>query len=313
MSVAVEPTALDLGAANVTVLNATVTNDNPSIPGQVVVSVEAPAGWTAEASLLQGPLAAGASQDFTITLTAPEAGAGAATGELVVTATITESAATARTETGRATVALTRVDPAPPPPPPAPWYETPGGIAAIVLAALLVAGLAAAAVVLRSRRLAREAAEAEAARRAAEEAAHRAYLARETGISLALLDGPRKYGPKRELTYRLQIENVSDRPRVAIVAVAETTPGWTAAVSIPRMPLSPGERAVVTLYANPDDAIASGEPARLVVSARPEEAQERDERVTISSEAPSVRVPLEGSGPASRAPRVNANQREPRS
>jgi hypothetical protein len=302
---------VSLGAANTTTLTATVTNDNERVAGTVTFTVTGPAGWTIvtdppAGSFTLQPLA---SAPITITLTAPEAGVGDATGNVELAATITENVARASTASGSASVGVTRVDPVIPPPPPAPWYTTTPAIAAFVLIPLALVGLAA-LLIVRSRNKRRAVEAAAAAARVASDAAaaQAAFMARETGITIQPVDGPVKYGPKRELVFRAAVSNVSDRPRVALVNVAECAEGWTAAVSIPRMPLSAGERMTVTVYVNPSDAVAPDTPARFVLTAKPEEAEKLDERLTLECIAPPVRIPLHSPTTAGIAPRVNANQ-----
>lgn len=303
VSLALDATSLDLGAANTTTVNATVTNGNAQVGGNVVMSLVAPDGWTVVADPIQFPLAAGASQAVVLTITAPGAGLGAQAGDVALTATLTETLARGSAATSTQAIAVARVDPLPPPPPPPlPWHETAAGIGGVAVAAALV--LAGVEVLLRRSRKAHE------ARLAAEAAAARAaYLDRETGITVAPLDGPSKYGHSREQAFRVQVQNVSARPRVALVDVAEWPDGWAAAVSIPRIELKPGERVSVAVYVNPAETIPAGTPARFVVAAKPEEALELDERVTLECDAPAVRIPLEGGLALSRAARINANQR----
>lgn len=281
-SVQLGQSTLDLGAANVTTVVASVSGTSQNA-GTVAVSVTAPEGWTVVAD--PSSFAAPGGQDVTLTITAPDAGAGAAAGDVVVTAVTTEAAPTSRSSApATATLGVTRVDPLPPPPPPTPWYQTTGGIAAIVVAVLLVAGAVVGIVLHRRRKAARAAAEAAAAAAAA----RAAYLDRETGVKVALHEAPRQFGPKRELVFRVQVENVSQRPRVAVLRV-EATPGWTGAPQLPRIPLSPGEKSTVTVAVSAGPDVASEGKADVVVIARPEEAQELDERFTIPIEAPAVR------------------------
>lgn len=289
---------LSLGAGNNTTLAATVTNPG-SFAGTVSLSFAALDGWAVSAEPASFALAAGASQPVTITVVAPLAGEGAASGAIAATATLSDSAG--RTATAEGATPVARVDP-PVVPPPEPPYAL-WALAAVLLVAIVALGVG---LQLRARRRKRERAEAEAravaeAKRRAEEeaarlaaekaAAEAAFLARETGISIAVHDGPRPFGSKRELAYRLTVSNVSDRPRVGVVAVAEVAAGWRASVSLPKLPLSPGESVLVSAYVNPDENVPSGSKARIVILAKPEEAQERDERVVIEVEAPLPHVP----------------------
>lgn len=311
---------VDLGAGNVTELAAQVRNTG-SLQGTVTLAVTAPEGWTVVVEPASAfTLAANAQAPVTLTLTAPAAGAGAQKGAVELRATIQDAAG--RTGSDAASVGVSRVDPAPvpPPPPPDPFLMLLLGLA---VAAVPTSG---AAFYWRRKQLQREAAEAAEAARVAEErrvaeeqarlaaeraeaerrrleleaaaaaaakAAHEAWLARETGITLHLVDGPIRFGTRRELTYRVRVENVSERPRIAILGVAETPEGWTAAFSVPRLPLSAGEAAVVTVYVNAADAVPEGTQGNVVLTARPEEAQELDERLTLTPVAPAVRIPLE--------------------
>ena len=301
VSVALSQDALELGAANTTEVTATVTNANANIAGTVVVTVEPPAGWTAVASPSTIPLAGGASQEVTITLTAPDVGVGAQTGGLTFTAVITENNAPGRTAQASETLALTRVDPLPPPPPPPVWYQTAGGIALIALTTLLVVGVSV-GVVLARRRRARIAAEAAAAAQAA-------YLERETGISIALTEAPHAFGPKRDILLRVTIQNTSQRPRVALVRV-EPPAGWTGAPNVPRAPLEPGEQLTLSIVVSPPAEAAPDAVAPVSVIVKPEEARERDERVQVDVVAPAVRLTPAGSVPvAGQSLRHTANQR----
>jgi len=275
--VRLDQTQLSLGAANTTTVTATVTYTD-QVPGStptITVAAQAPDGWTATAS----PATLSGSGTVTLTLVAPAAHAGAATGNLQLNVNANPGAG--RTPaTASATLALTRVDPAPPVPPNyAPL------IVGIVVAALVVA----AGVALALRRRARRAREATEAAAAAQRAA---YLARETGIGIALVDGPLPFGDKREVIYRVRVTNVSERPRVAVVAVKDAPEGWRAAPSIPRIPLSPKESVVISVYLNPAPDAPWGHKVPLVVTAKPEEAQEKFESVTIDAEASAVRIPV---------------------
>jgi hypothetical protein len=277
--------ALTIGAANITVIhgNVTYTDSVPAGQGTVTVAATAPDGWKAAfepASAFR--LNPGQTAPITITLTAPPANSGSKTGNLDVKATGDSGAGRTAPPVATATVALTRDDPLPPPPPPdrTPLYI---GIAAGVL--VVIGGIV--AIVAVRKRIAREAAEAAAAQRAA-------YVARETGISIQSVDGPLPFGDRRASIYRVRVENVSDRPRIAVIEVRERPPTWRVAPSIPRIPLSPGEKVVVSVFVNPDDGVPVGEQARIVVSARPEEAQEKFEPLVIDATATMVRIPEPG-------------------
>lgn len=305
VSVTVEPTTLELGAANATNVTATVANTAPNTNGNVVVTITAPDGWTAVADTTQFALTGGATQQVVILLTAPAAATGAATGSLVVDATITETAATARSDSASASVALTRIDPVIAPPPPVPWYETTGGILAIVGAILLVAG-AVVAVILVRRKNARLAAEAAAA------AERAAYLDRETGITIALAEAPRQFGPRRDVVFRVAVENTSARPRVALVSL-ELPAGWKGAPQLPRVPLSPGEKSLVTVCVGAELSVPADARATITVIAKPEEARERDERLQLEVAAAAVRVTPKGDLHVEGSKlRANANTRPPK-
>lgn len=275
---------LALGADNTTTLTATVSNPG-NVDGSVLLVLTAPDGWTATAEPSSFPLVAGASQPVTITLLAPAAGAGAATGPLGLDATITDAAG--RAAQASASVPLTRVDPLPPPPP-APWYQQP-----MIMGPLLVL-LAAAALggAYSMRRSKQKRLEAEAAAKAAaDKAAHEAWLARETGVTLRLLDGPKPFGDRRDVIYRVEVQNVSDRPRVAILGAPEVPAGFRAAFSVSQVPLAKGERATVSVAVTPEVATPPGTRASLTVSVKPEEAQERDERLVLDVTAALPRTP----------------------
>lgn len=281
---------LDLGAANTTTLDGSVAyaDTAPAVPGgatQATLTLDftIPEGWSATLEPSSPfTLAPGASAPFTITLTAPAAGEGDATGAVTVTAAATTP--DGRSATGEASVTATRVDP---PPPPVPWYQTPGGIAAIAGVVFLVAALV--AFLAHRRRQARLAAEAAAV----EAAARAAYLDRETGIRIAIAEGPLQYGHRREVVYRLGITNASPRPRVGLLDVAEATNGWRAATQVAKVPLAAGETQHVTLVVTPDAVITPGDRATIVVRVKPEEARELDERLTLEVVAPKSGVPTD--------------------
>lgn len=285
LAVAVELDEADvsLDAGNATNVTGTVTNPG-TLQGTVTLALTLPEGWTATVDPPSAfSLASGQSVPITLTLTAPAAGLGALTADVLLDATITDAAG--RSASAQATLGVTRVDPLPPPPPPPPYdlYASYG----ILAAGLIVIGLLVHHQ-LRSERLARERAEAEEARRRAE---HEAYLSRETGIGLTLVEGPHRFGSRREVVFRLAVENQTQRERVALVGVAGCPKGWTAASALPRIPLQPRERVVVTFYVNPGDAVPAHEVGHVVFFAKPEEARELDQRVGVDVTAPEVRVP----------------------
>lgn len=292
LTVALAEPSVELDAATTTTLTGTVAYADTAPPvggandGTVTITLTPPAGWTATVEPASAfSLAPGEEAEFTLTLVAPalDAGAEDATGDLTVTASATSPGG--RGADATATAALTAI--APPAPAPAPWYQTPGGIAAIVGAILLLA--AGAAWYARHRRQTRLAAE-----RAMEEAAARAaYMDRETGIAISLAGGPLQYGHRREVIYRLSIANTSKRPRVALVEVVDATNGWRAATQVTKLPLSPEETQTVTLAVTPDAVITPGDRATVVVRAKPEEAKERDERLTLEVVAPKSGVPTD--------------------
>jgi len=285
--VKLDQSALSLGAANTTTVTATVTYTDqiPTAQGSITLVATTPEGWKATvdpSNLLLNP---GQSGTFKITLIAPSAHAGAATGHLDTKATAQAGAGRA-TGTGTASATLTRVDPLPPPPP--------NYAPLIVGITLAMLAIATGVVLAIRRRKARHAAETAAAA-----AAQAEFLARETGISIHFVDGPIPFGDKREAIYRVAIQNVSERPRIAVVSVTSTPDGWRAAPSIPRIPLSPSERAVISVYVDPPAIAAWGERVAITVSAKPEEAREKSERVTLDAVAPAVRIPvLDKSEPA---------------
>lgn len=280
VTVTLDAARLDVGAGNLTLVNATVAYAD-AVPGQtanVQLVVAAPDGWTATLDKATLALAPGGSDVVQVALQAPAAGQGAATGKVALTANA--NAGAGRTATATAALDATRVDPLPPPPP----DNTPLllGAAALLLLALVGLGLW-----MRQRRRARYAAERQAAERAAAERA--AYLARETGITLAIAGPPEPFGDRREVAQRFTVQNASDRPRVALVDVAEVPPGWLAAVNVPRRELRPGEAMTITLTTRPPDGAPLGATARIVLAARPEEARELDARVTLDVRAPDAR------------------------
>lgn len=302
VSIALDTPRVDLAAANSTTLVATVTNGNPQVAGSVTFEGVAPDGWTVAIDPPAANVPAGGSADFTITLTAPEAGAGAQEDAVAFTATLTEATVAQRAATASATLPVTRIDPVIPPPPPA-WYETPGGIAAIVVGTIAVVSAVAGFFVVRARRerLAREAADA----------ARAAYLARETGITIQLAEAPRAFGPRRDVVMRVEIENVSDRPRIAVLEVA-LPQHWNGAPSVPRVPLSPSERATVSVAVRPDADVPAGTPIQVEVTVRPEEARELRERVVVEIDAPAIRLaPSAVAENAGLSLRGTANQRPP--
>lgn len=289
IAVKLDQNALSLGAANTTLVNVTVTYTDqiPTAQGSVTLAATVPEGWKATVDPANLLLNAGQSGTFKVTLVAPAAKTGAITGNLDAKATV-QAGAGRPSATGSASLALTRVDPIPPPPP----NYTPAILLSVLAVALLALGGASFAVSRRNARL-----EAEAAA-----AAHAEYMARETGITIHFVDGPLPFGDKREAIYRVAVHNVSDRPRIAVINVTSTPDGWRAAASIPRIPLSAGERVVLSIYVDPAPTAAWGERVEITVSAKPEEAQVLDERVTLDAVAPAVRVPvLDKSAPAVQA------------
>ena len=269
--------ALALDAGNATALTATVRNEG-AVGGTVALQAVVLDGWSVEVEpSTPFSLDGGEAVEVTLTLRAPAAGEGAASGDVGLAATLTDAAG--RAASAQDAVAVARVDPPVVLPPP--WYAQP--LWQALVAALVLALAAGALLWLRRRRLAALAAAAAAEREA-----------RETGVSLALASGPFRFGAGRELVYRIAVQNVSERPRVALVLVAGAPDGWTAAVSLPKMALSPGERVEVSVYARPGDGVPVGDKGVLHLAAKPEEAREREERVAIEVEAPTVRVPTNG-------------------
>ncbi|MHB8586372.1 MAG: hypothetical protein ACYDDF_11130 [Thermoplasmatota archaeon] len=274
VSVTVPSATENVNANGTSNVSASVANTG-ALEGTVAVTVQAPAGWTATANPTSANLQGGQSVAVTITLRAPAAGQGAANGAVAVGATITDQAG--RTgQSAPASVQVVRVDPVVVPPPPPPDY-TPYYVAAAIVA-LLIAAL----VVLALRR------------RAQRRATEAAFLARETGITIQPSGAPIPYGSRRELLHKVSVKNESDRPRIALVGIAARPPGWSAAFSNPRVPLAVGESALLTLHIQPDDSVPPGAKVSFVLIARPEEATQRDERVTIEVEAPAPRIPNGG-------------------
>lgn len=275
VSIQLSATEARVGAGNETTLVANVVNGG-SLAASVSIDLGLLEKWDVRAEPRTFPLPAGASQPVQIVLRAPAAGQGAASGVLAVRATLTE-ANTGRTAQGQASLALARVDP-PPPLPPSPWPLD--RVAPALGGSLLVIG----AVVLaesRRRRALRVARNVEAAR----------WQDRELGI-LIEPEGPLlPWGLRRETLQRVAVRNVTPRPRVAHVGVRRAPPGWTAALSLPRLALEPGERAVLTLYLNPSPDVPGGAPAEVVLFARTAEAQEHEEIARIAFQAPPVRIP----------------------
>lgn len=286
VAVTLDATTLSLGANNTTEISGTVRYSDLAAQqnANVVLTLDGvPDGWTITMDPAAVPLNSGQSGTFVLTITAPEAGAGAANGTATVIASANGGAGRG-TATGSASLALTRVDPPPPPPPDNTPY-----IVAAVLATLLVAGAVAAYASHRKAekaRLAREAAERAEAERLA-------YIARETGITVSVVEGAIPFGDRREVAMRLVVKNVSERDRFAVVDVKEVPTGWLAAVNVPRRELKAGEEMIVTVTARPPDASPLGASARIVVAAKPEEAVELDERVTFEVQAADAR-PAQG-------------------
>lgn len=282
--------SLELGAANSTSFNGTVTyaDTAPTVPGagstdgQITLSITVPEGWTATLEPSSTfTLAPGASAPFTVSLTAPAAGVGAANGSLDVGATSTSAGG--RTATATAGIALTRLDPAIIV---IPWFKTLGGILAIIGTILVVVAAIAYFFYRRNARIV-------AAKAAAEAAAKAAYLDRETGILVSLASEPRQYGHKREILFRIRVKNASERRRNVIVDVAEVTNGWRAAFQFNKLILEAGATQEVTLVVTPDVVITPGDRAKVTVRAKPAEAIELSERVTLDVLAPKHGVPAD--------------------
>lgn len=288
VTVTLDSPSVELGVSNSTTLTGTVTYTDtaPAVPGAgttagtVDLTVSVPDGWNASIEPASLALSPGQSATFTLTLTSPATGAASETLDASVEAAA--QSPDGRSASASAPFAISFV--IPPPPPVIPWYQTPIGIAGIVLAVLLVIGVVAFILYRnRQKRLAAERAQAERA----------AYLDRETGITIALASGPLQYGHKREVVYRLAIANASKRPRVALLDVVEVTNGWRASTQISKIPLSIGETQHATLVVTPDAVITPGDIAKVVVRARPEEAREKDERLTLEVHAPKHGVPAD--------------------
>jgi hypothetical protein len=253
-------------------IEAAIANTGP-LAGTVTLTATDLGPWTMQADP-SGPanVPAGATVTMRVTLSSGPANDGASQRNIQLTATLTDAAG--RSAQAQAQIAAQRVDPLPPAP--TPWYERPlVDLGLALLVALLVAAVAA-ILVVRSRR--RQA----------------AFLDRETGITLALVDGPHRFGAGREMVYRLDVANVSSRPRVALVGVDAAPDGWRATPSLPRMPLSPGEAARVTFLVAPPPDAPRGATARVVLYAKPAEAERLAERVALDVEAFDVRIPAVG-------------------
>lgn len=250
------------------------------------VTADDAGGWIVKVSPETLRLDAGASGEVVIALQAPAAGDGASTRTMRLRATITDDAG--RVGVDEASIALARLDPPAPPVPP-PWILTAEGMTSLALVALTLAAVG--AMLLASAR--RRKAEAEAA-------ARQAFLDRETGIKLEITDGPHRFGMGRDLVYRVRVWNETDRPRVATLGVAAAPDGWRAVPSLPRMPLGARESIHVTFLVSPAPSAPAGTRARIVLWAKPEEAEKLDERIEIEVVAPDVRIP----GPDERVARA---------
>lgn len=135
-------------------------------------------------------------------------------------------------------------------------------------------------------RLVREETERIARQRAQQEEearqAREAYLDRETGILIRCMDGPRALDrSRRDSIFCLAVENVSNRPRVAIVGTDRPIPGWRAGFSLNEIPLDAGQEVTLSFYVMPDDSVDDGASVDITVSARPEEATELAERLVL--------------------------------
>lgn len=284
-----------LGAGNSTTLEATVRNTG-SLAGAVTLEASQAEGWTVSFSPSTVTVPAGGSQPIQVTLTAPAAGMGLERGSLTLKATLSESQ-TGRAATSETTLALTRVDPPLPVPPPPEEGVDPLLVAGLALLGIAVIAGGALFYVQRKRRAEREA----AAAAEKERLEHEAFLARETGISIATAAGPIPYGQRRETLYRLHVTNETDRPRVAVIEVKSVAPGWRVGLSLPKLALSPKQSALVTVHLEPDNGLPGGAMAQFVIAARPEEAAERDERVTLTLLTPDPRSPAPGLKPTATA------------
>ncbi|MEA3200667.1 MAG: hypothetical protein QOE90_2095 [Thermoplasmata archaeon] len=260
---------LRVDAGNESTLYANVSNPG-SLAASVSLTLGALPGWDVRAEPRTFPLAAqGGTQMVILHVLAPAAGHGEARGPLDVGATLTEPN-TGRTATAHQAATLARVDPPAPVPPP---RTTPLQVGLFVAGSALVVAVVTYAEVRRRRALAA------------------AWRERETGLALEV-DGPLlPWGLRREQLQRVVVRNASERPRVAHLGIREAPEGWTAAISVPRLPLEPGERATITLYLNPGEGVPTGEPARVVLYARTAEALEHEERLGLDLVAPPVRIP----------------------
>lgn len=272
-----------LGAGNASRVNATLTNTGPAA-GTVTLAWTLPDGWDVNAETRTVAIPSKGVMPIVIRVTAPAAGKGAASADIQITAVLKEDPPAGRSAQASAALSVTRVDP--PAPPPAP-VVTPERLAMALGALLLIAGIAAGLILRRRHRLALARA-AEEARLAAERAA---YLERETGITIEIEGDLLPWGLRRELLQRVRLKNASGRVRVAQVGIRSAPPGWIASVSLPRIPLASGESALVTVYLNPSADVPGGAETQIVLFAKPEEALEREERVTLRFEAPPIRIP----------------------
>lgn len=275
IDVTLDQDTLRLGANGTATVTATLryTDDVPNAQGTVTLTVDAPEGWVVVIQPAPTfPMNAGSTQTVTLDVTAPPGTDGRDGGDALLTATMTAGAGRP-TGTATATLALERAPLAPLPPADA-WPVLLA--AALVLVAL---GLVTFAFLRQARG------------RAADRAA---ILARETGITLAQASDPMPFGDRREVALRVAVRNRSMTPRVALLLVRDITPGWCAAVNLPRKELAPGETFTATLTVRPPDSAPLGAAATVVLAARPEEALERDERLTLQVQAPDAHPATNG-------------------
>lgn len=255
--------AVDAGSASS--VEATVTNAG-AFDGAVTISVPVLDGWIVSADPESFDLASGESRTVTIDVTAPAAGEGAESGDLVFGATLMDAAG--RTASADAALAASRTDP-PPPPPAGPDPVLVGAGVVLVLGA--VAGVVA---WVRKRRRERA-----------------AYLDRETGIVASLEGSAAPFGNGAGSAFRVVLRNESARPRTAVVGVREAPEGWRVGFTVSRVTLDAGASVPVTVTVRPPDEVPKGTASAVVLFAKPEEALELEERVSLDVVVGRVRGP----------------------
>jgi hypothetical protein len=270
-----QPTlAVSLSASNVSLAAGNETNVTGALQaggplqGTIAVSVDAPSGWTAVVTPTSQAVQAGGSLSVVVALKAPPAGQGAQKGGFDLKGTFTD--ASGRTASGTASGTVVRVDPVPPPVVPPDYRPLYAAIAVVLIAIVLMA------VWLRSRALAK--------RRLA------AIVARETGIEVVQSAPPHAYGLGREFLARVEVRNVSDRPRTAVLKVVSLPAGWSAAPSFETIDLAVGSRFEGSVFITPQDGAKPGDRGTVVVSAKPKEAEGSGSLLPLSVEVTPPRT-----------------------